>query len=496
MNREIVEKEYPNHKKEIGNAFEAGQQHVFRWWNGLSHAEKEHLLGQITSIDFPLIEKLFSANLQKSSSTAYGKLVPPGMIPVASTSVEKTLAEMAHQIGESALRRGEVAVLTVAGGDGTRLGGNGPKGVLPIAPISGKSIFQLHAEKIRALQNRYRTSIPWYIMASETNNRATQDFFMSHNFFGLEPQMVEFFTQGMLPVVDCRGKVLMNSPSSIIMSPNGHGGSIIALRDKGMVADMKRRGIAYLFYHQVDNVLIRMADPVFLGYHVGNQAEMSLKVVRKRHCEEKVGIVGSIDGGLQVIEYSELSREDMYARNEDGSIRHSAGNIAVHIMNIEFLEKVYQRENSLPYHAAFKRVPYLGENGRMIHPHENNAIKFESFIFDILKHIEKPTLMEVVREDEFSPVKNMEGENSPATAKQDMINLFGRWLRNAGVSVPMDSQDNVIGLIEISPCFALDKEELKEKLQIPVQFDGFLHLNGQVLTNEKSCIDTLSLMSL
>ena len=476
INRETLEKEYPNYKRCIKDAFELGQSHIFRWWDEITPSEKKHLLEQTATIDFQFVHTLFNDNRQKTKNTLQGDLVPPQIITVPKNASEQEVAQRARQIGEASLRSGEIAVLTVAGGHGTRLGSNGPKGTLPIAPISGKSVFQLHAEKIRAVQQKYLTCIPWYIMTSETTDRMTQKFFKSHQFFGLDPRQICFFTQGMFPVVDLYGKLLMNSKSNIVMSPNGHGGTIIALREKGILKDMEARGIKNIFYHQVDNVLIKIADPVFIGYHLKNEAEMSLKIVKKRHPEEKVGIVVHSNGHLQVIEYSELSREDMYARNGDGTLKYDAGNIAVHMISIDFLEKIYQQGDPLPFHSALKRVPCLNENGDTINPEKNNAIKFESFIFDVLKHVEKGVIMEVLREDEFSPIKNMDGENSPATARQDMINLFGRWLRNAGIPVPTDSQGNVIGLIEINPGFALDEEELRSKVDNHLQFKGSLVL--------------------
>ena len=476
INRETLEKEYPNYKRCIKDAFEWGQSHVFKWWGEITPAEQKHLLKQTATIDFQFVHTLFNDNRQKTQNTHQGNLVPPQIITVPENASELELVQRARQIGEASLRRGEIAVLTVAGGHGTRLGSNGPKGTLPIAPISGKSVFQLHAEKIRAVQQKYLTCIPWYIMTSETNDRVTQKFFKLHQFFGLDSQQVCFFTQGMLPAVDFHGKLLMNSKSNIVMSPNGHGGTIIALREKGILKDMEKRGIKHIFYHQVDNVLAKIADPIFIGYHLKNEAEMSLKIVKKCHPEEKVGIVLNIDGHLQVIEYSELSREDMYARNEDSTLKYDAGNIAVHMISIDFLGKIYQHGDALPFHAALKKVPCLDEKGETINPEKNNAIKFESFIFDVLKYVKKGVIMEALREDEFSPIKNMDGENSPATARQDMINLFGRWLRNAGMSIPMDNHGNVIGLIEINPCFALDEEELRSKVDNHLQFKGSLVL--------------------
>lgn len=476
ITRELLEKEYPGYLRHVKNAFEAGQIHIFRWWNEITASEKKNLLDQVSTIDFGLIKKVFNDAVLKPARTSRDNLTPPPIITFPKKDAEKEMAHKAKLTGEISLQKGEIAILTVAGGDGTRLGINGPKGTFLITPITRKSIFQLHAEKIVAAQKRYNTRIPWYIMTSKSNDSATQNFFKMHNFFGLNSHQVCFFTQDMVPVVDLQGNVMMDSKSNIIMSPNGHGGALMALKEKNVLNDMKRRGIKNIFYHQVDNILVKIADPVFIGHHMRNSSEVSLKIVKKCDPEEKVGIVVYIDGNLHMIEYSELSRKDMYEKNENGTLKYHAGNIAVHMINIDFLEKVYQSGESLPYHAAIKKVPYLDEDGNVIDPKQNNAIKFESFIFDILKYVKKSMIMEVLREDEFSPIKNMEGENSPETSRQDMVNQFGRWLRNIGVSIPVDVRGNVIGLIEISPCFAMDEEELKNKVDKQLQFNGKLLL--------------------
>jgi len=462
----------------LNNSYVVRQAQGFKWWNELSSQEKMHLVEQVTSIDLKFAGKLFDNYARKAAQVPKHKLVPPKVKTIPKTISEMENVRIAKQMGECSLRNGEAAVVTVAGGDGTRLGCNGPKGTLHIAPVSRKSIFQLHAEKICAIQQRYHTNIPWYIMTSKTNSLPTQDFFKTHHYFGLNPGQIRFFSQGMLPVLDLNGKLLMNSKSNIVMSPNGHGGLITAFKDTGILNDMKKRSIRYIFYHQVDNVLAKIADPVFIGYHLMEDADMSLKVVKKRHPEEKVGIVGRVDGKLQVVEYSELSREDMYAKNNDGSLKYNAGNIAIHMISIGFLEKACQRrEEMLPYHAAIKKVPYIDEHGNMINPEKNNAIKFECFIFDMLKHAEKCVIMEVSREEEFSPVKNMEGEDSLVTAVRDMVNVFGKWLRSAGISIPVDCHGNVDGLIEINPSFALDEDELRDKIHNKqLQLNGLLYL--------------------
>lgn len=470
------------YRKAIDNAFEASQSHIFRWWNEISKQEKKHLLHQIATIDFPFIHDLFkSYSLCKTPSAAHTdglQLTPPNVIPVPVNNREKISALEARCIGEESLRKGEIAVLTVAGGDGTRLGIGKPKGMLSVAPLSGKSIFQLLAEKIYAIQRKFQVTIPWYLMTSETNDFATREFFRVMHFFGLDPKQVHFFVQRMLPVVDLHGNLLMNSKSNIIMSPNGHGGTITALKEKGILSNIKESGIKNIFYHQVDNVLIKMVDPVFIGYHLKNLAEISLKSVKKLHPEEKVGVIGYINGKLHIIEYSELSQADMYAQNADGSLKYNAANTAIHLMNTDFLDHLCQDGTKLPYHAAKKRVPYLNADGETLSPKENNAMKFECFIFDILKHVKRGIVMEVLREDEFSPLKNTEGDNSPVTVARDVNNFFGKWLRNMGIPIPVDAQGNVIGSIEIGAAYAIDEEELRDKIDKGLCFNGTLNLQA------------------
>ena len=470
------------YRKAIANAFEASQSHVFRWWNEISKQEKKHLLHQLATTDFPFIHDLFKnsfiSKTQPAACATRPQLTPPSVISDPVNDQEKVSALEARRIGEESLRRGEIAVLTVAGGDGTRLGIGKPKGVLSVAPLSGKSIFQLHAEKIYVMQKKSHVTIPWYLMTSETNDSATREFFRVMHFFGLDPKQIHFFAQRMLPVIDLHGNLLMNSKSSIIMSPNGHGGIITALKEKGILGNMKECGIKNIFYHQVDNVLIKMVDPVFIGYHLKNQSEVSLKSVKKLHPEEKVGVIGYINGKLHIVEYSELSQADMYAQNADGSLKYNAANIAIHLMNTDFLDHLCQDSTKLPYHAAKKKVPYMNADGEIVAPKENNAMKFECFVFDILKHVKRGVVMEVLREDEFSPLKNTEGDNSPVTVVRDVNNLFGKWLRNVGVPIPVDAQGNVTGSVEIGAAYALDEEELRGKIDKGLQFNGTLNLQA------------------
>jgi UDP-N-acetylglucosamine/UDP-N-acetylgalactosamine diphosphorylase len=462
----------------VEKVFSQKQEHVFRWWNDFSANERKDFLNQLRLIDFTLLQNLIEKHIEGSALTNPKTTIlePPDIIPIPQNDIQKSREAEAKEIGEKALRAGRVAVVTVAGGSGTRLGVNRPKGTLPISPIMGKSIFQLHAEKIQAVMNKYDTVLPWYIMTSVNNDEMTRSFFEENRYFGLNADNISFFTQGELPVIDLQGRLLMDSKNNIVKSPNGHGGTMSALKESNLLSIMNDRGIKHIFYHQVDNILIKIADPIYLGYHINEGAKMSPKVVRKTDPEEKVGIVGIRDGFLDTIEYSELSDEEKHALNPDGTLKFGMGSPAIYLLDVDFIEKINQNHAALPYHKAIKKVPCIDKNGCKVQPAENNAAKFEMFIFDALKHAEKSIIMEVVREDEFSPVKNAKGESSPDTARQSMINLFGRWLREAGIEIQTDGTGNVTGSIEVSPFYALDSEELKEKIDTKVVFNGELNL--------------------
>jgi UDP-N-acetylglucosamine/UDP-N-acetylgalactosamine diphosphorylase len=439
-----IHTEHKSDKLLVEKVFTFGQGHVFKWWDKLHVSEKENLLNQLRVIDYDLLQGLIDKHVKelKPANPETAALKPPGIIPVPQDDLQRERASRAKEIGESAIRAGKTSVVTVAGGMGTRLGADRPKGTLSISPVMGKSIFQLHAEKILANMKRYNTIIPWYIMTSLNNDEMTREFFEENRFFGLNKDDVSFFTQGILPVIDFKGKLLMDSKNNIVTSPNGHGGTLFALREKGVLSNMKERGIEHIFYHQIDNVLIKIIDPVYLGYHISEGAKMSPKAVRKTNPLEKVGIIGIRNGHLDTIEYSELSDEDKQARNPDGTLIFGMGNPAIYLLDVDFVERINEGSLTLPYHEAVKKVPCISKDGNKVNPVKNNAVKFEMFIFDALKYAGKSIIMEVLREDEFSPVKNEKGESSPDTAKQHMINLFGRWLREAGIEIPMDENGN------------------------------------------------------
>ena len=335
---------------------------------------------------------------------------------------------------------GEVALIVVAGGSGTRLGFDGPKGTFPIGPVSSASLFQIHAEKIVALGRRHGRPLPLYVMTSPENHAATIAFFEANHRFEIEH--VRFFTQGRMPAVNRdAGKVLLAAKDRVALSPDGHGGTLAALAAPGpdgspsCLQEMRQRGIQTLFYFQVDNPLVQIADPAFLGLHRQADAEMSFKVIERLSPDEKLGVVVLVDGRPEVIEYSDLPPELASLREPDGRLSLWAGSIAIHVLELPFIERIVGGHH-LPFHRAIKKVPYVDETGRLINPAEPNGVKFEQFIFDALPQARRWAIVETDRGSEFEPLKNAVGQDSPATVHQRMSDLFGNWLEQAGATIP------------------------------------------------------------
>ena len=308
-------------------------------------------------------------------------------------------------------------------------------------------------------------------MTSQTNNGSTVKFFKEHNYFGLSPGDVRFIVQDMIPAIDRKGKLILDAPDHIFMNPNGHGGSLKALWESGTIADLRDKGIDTLFYFQVDNVLTRICDPVYIGYHISAGSEMSNKVVRKKYAGEKMGVLCKIDGKLGLVEYSDFDEDLKNALNKDGSLRFWTGNIATHIFDLGFIERENQGGFRLPYHIAEKSIPYISAKGDLVRPTSKNGIKFESFVFDALQDARKTVSIEVLREEEFSPLKNSEGENSPVTIRQHQNNFYGSWLESAGVKLARDVDNNIQVDVEVSPLLALDKQAFLSSY-LPGNFSG------------------------
>ncbi len=462
-----------------------GQGRARRGGAQLTPSQQQRLHQQLAGIDLEQLQRLFRQT--DPAATPDQAVRPAPVLRLARTFEDRERDLRARAWGEMALKAGQVAVILVAGGQGTRLGFEGPKGTYPIGPLSGKSLFQIHAEKVLALGRRYDAPLPLYVMTSAENDADTRSFFDEHEWFGLDPDQVVFFTQGTMPALDREtGRLLFAAKDRLATSPDGHGGVLHALSAGGHLADLARRGIQYLFYYQVDNPLVMVADPTYLGHHIEAVAEMSLKVVPKLSPQEKLGVAAEVDGRVRIIEYRELSPEAAARRGSDGGLELWAGSIAVHIFNLSFLERLAAEGTALPYHRAVKKVPHLDEHGRLVHPDRPNAVKFESFVFDALPQARKALVVATRRAKEFEPLKNAEGENSPETVCRAMSNLFAAWLNSAGIEVARRADGSAAVPIEISPLFALDAEEFRrrqhgaDRVTEPLLLDALAEVGGML----------------
>lgn len=366
------------------------------------------------------------------------------------------------------LRAGKVAAFVVAGGQGSRLGFEGPKGCFAAGVITDKSLFQLFAEQLKAAANRYGRVVPWYIMTSPLNHEATVRFFEFHHFFGLNAADVKFFPQGVMPSFDINnGKILMTSDSEVATNPDGHGGSIRALKVSGALEDMRRRGVEHVSYFQVDNPHVRILDPLFIGLHAaapGSSAEMSSKMIPKASPEEKVGVFCKVNGQIEVIEYSDLPAELQKERLPDGSIRFIAGSIAIHMIAVEFISRLADDPRfALPYHRAEKKISCIDvDTGTVIAPTTNNGVKLERFVFDALAMCRGSIVMETDRVEEFAPIKNATGADSVQSCHELQTQRAARWLESRGVCVPRDAGGKPTCVIEISPLTAAEASEIPQ----------------------------------
>ena len=462
-----------------------GQGHLLRHWDGLDADGRDALAREIDCIDFDRLATLVAELVKGEGGTTaeadLDRIRPIDVARMPRTDAERADRRRAADAGEEALAAGEVGVVLVAGGSGTRLGFDGPKGTFPIGPVSSASLFQIHAEKLVALGRRHGKQPPLYVMTSHENHDATVRFFADHDRFGLDH--VRFFVQGRMPAVDrATGAILLSGPGRIAMSPDGHGGTLAALAARGgdgrapsCLDEMRELGARTLFYFQVDNPMVDVADPTFIGLHRRGEAELSLKVVEKRSPDEKVGVVVELDGRPRVVEYSDLPRALAEARDHDGQLTYWAGSIAIHVLERSFVERLVG-VHLLPFHRAVKKVPFLDASGRLVEPAGPNAVKFEQFIFDALPEARSHVVVETDRRVEFEPLKNARGPDSPDTVRQSMSDLFGSWLEQAGAVVPRRPDGSVPFAIEISPLYARDAHELKAKIEPGTVIEGPIHL--------------------
>jgi UDP-N-acetylglucosamine/UDP-N-acetylgalactosamine diphosphorylase len=442
-----------------------GQGQVFRFFDSLDATEKEKLGQQIQHLDLKHLTALADECVKRKPDVKIPKDIKPvKAYPRTPAGPDQhKLYEDARHRGHDLLTQGKVAAFLVAGGQGTRLGYDGPKGEFPVTPIKHKPLFKVFAQQLLAYTRDFGKVVPWYIMTSDANDAQTRAFFAEHYFFGLSSKDVFFFQQGMMPAFGNDGRLLLADRDSLALSPDGHGGSLRALERSGALADMRKRGIDHLSYFQVDNPLVHIIDPLFLGLHDLTGSEMSSKTISKAGPLEKVGNFVEGDGAVQVIEYSDLPDTLANQTDDAGRLRFNEGSIAIHALRRSFVERLNASGTlSLPWHRADKKVPFIDEAGNMVKPDAPNAVKLEQFVFDAIPLARNAIVYTTDRAEEFSPVKNAEGVDSPATCQRDQIRRAARWLASAGVKVAQqDGEPDAV--IEISPLFATSADQLKQR---------------------------------
>jgi UDP-N-acetylglucosamine/UDP-N-acetylgalactosamine diphosphorylase len=444
----------------------AGQGQVFAFFDQCTPEQQKRLLEDAREIDLAEVAQLTRTLLSKHAVAGVNLdgLAPAAYEKHPDHGGDSVTWQEVKSVGEAALRAGRVAAFTVAGGQGTRLGYDGPKGTFPVTPLKRKPLFQVFAEKILAAGKRYGRPLHWFIMTSHANHAATETFFQEHGFFGLDAARVHFFRQGRMPAVNFDGKILLETKCTLALSPDGHGGSLRALQRSGSLDIMEREGIDTLSYFQVDNPLVRCIDPAFIGWHLSRRSEMSSKTVLKAYAEEKVGHFCTQNGRLVVIEYSDLPMEMQRETDEAGRLRYLAGSIAIHVLDREFVRRLAAGGEgvALPFHRADKKIGTIDPSGAPIKPEKPNGVKFEMFVFDALPFANNPVVIETLRANDFSPVKNAEGVDSPQTSREDQLRQFARWLRASGATIDIDKTGLPAAMVEVSPLFGYDEDSFAD----------------------------------
>ncbi|MFB0917548.1 MAG: UDPGP type 1 family protein [Clostridiaceae bacterium] len=416
------------YKEAEGKLKEYGQDHLLRFFDQLDEKSKTKLLNEIEDLDLNMLTELFNSLVKEKEDSFKGEITD---IPSVSLfDLPENTKEKYWDLGMETLASGKVAVMLLAGGQGTRLKYDGPKGTYNMGLPSGKTIFQIHAERIKNISERAGNPIPWYIMTSPGNNDTTSKFFKDNNYFGLNPDDIKFFIQTTLPSMDEDGKILLSAKDSISLNPDGGGGCFTSLSKAGLLSDMKKRGVEYVFLFGVDNVLARVADPYFIGFAKEQNLDISSKSVLKKYKNEKVGVFAKKDGMPTVIEYTEIP-ESLLEGYGDDDFPFRSGNILTHLLKLSFIEKCVGKKPQ--YHVAHKEISYIDQNGDLVKPPAPNAYKYEAFYFDLFKLGDGMSVLNVNREEEFSPVKNLTGVDSKDSAIEMIINLHKKWLLDKGI---------------------------------------------------------------
>ncbi len=437
------------------------QEHLLNFIDELDDAQFANYEKQLSDIDWNSLDSLIKEYVFEKAERNILADISPAPYYAYPTKDEKLLRKYENAIfaGEKLIRDGKLALLTVAGGQGTRLGFDGPKGTYPISPVAGKSFFQYFSETIIGANKKYNVKLNWLIMTSPANNQDTVNFFVENNFFGLDKEFVHFFVQGTMPAISFDGKLIMESKSSLALSPDGHGGTIKALHASGFLDILEKRGVEFLSYFQIDNLIVPPLDTLFIGLHKIEESELSSRMLAKTGPMEKLGNFCVSDGKLNIIEYSDMPRELAEQHDENGRLSFIAGSPAIHIFSVSFLKRLCD-SLSLPLHRAEKKVNFVTPSGTLVKPKEPNAVKLETFIFDSLPFAKRTMILEAVREEQFSPTKNPEGVDSVQSARKMLSERDAKRLEAVGIFVPRKNDGSLDCTIELSPLKFYSPEDL------------------------------------
>lgn len=406
------------HKKIIDKLIKYKQEDILKTIDKFSNEEKENILNQIENISFEQLEKLYKKIDVKKEDKCI-KIEPIEYIEKENISIEEK--EKYNQIGTKTIKEEKYAVVTMAGGQGTRLGHNGPKGTFDFGLDSHKSIFEILCENLKEAYEKYKIYVPWYIMTSKENNKETKEFFEKNNFFDYPREKIIFFTQEQLPMLNEKGKLIIDENKDIKQAADGHGGIFVSMRKDNIVEDMKKRNIEWVYIGGVDNILAKMVDSVFVGLAIEQKVLAAGKSAVKACPEEKVGVFCKKNGKPSVVEYSEITKEMSEERDVNGQLKFGESHLLCNLFNIDAIDEI--SKDKLPYHAAYKKCNYINNNGELIIVDKPNAYKFEAFLFDAFESLDKITVLRVRRKEEFAPIKNAEGKDSPETARE-LYNKF------------------------------------------------------------------------
>ena len=391
------------------------QEHLLNGYEKLEEKKQTHLLNHIMNIYFELIKSLYD-NTKKENSTNDDKIEPMEYLDKYKLNDKYKYYE---NIGKQAIKEGKLAAVTMAGGQGTRLGHTGPKGTYDIGLDSHKSLFELLCDYLKEEGKKYGVTIPWFIMTSRENNKETVEFFEKNKFFGYQKDKnIFFFIQGELPMVDTEGKILIGEDGLIKQAADGHGGIYESLVKNGMTEKMKQLGIEWVFIGGVDNCLVKMVDPVLMGVAIDKEVTVACKSIVKANPHEKVGVFCKRNGRPGVIEYSEITDEMAEAVDENGELLYGESHILCNLFNIKAVERM--GTTPLPYHSAYKKAKFIDKDGNLVVPDSPNAYKFEAFLFDAFGEVDDMAILRVKRDEEFAPVKNADsaGVDCPSTARK------------------------------------------------------------------------------